>query len=465
VSIRNGELAADRIPNDVLAVCARLHQSGQEAFLVGGAVRDLLLGRDTADYDVATAALPQEVMRIFGRRFAVPTGLQHGTVTVITESGRHVEVTTYRGEGAYSDGRRPDEVRFLQRIEDDLARRDFTVNALAYEPRTGTFVDPFGGRADLAARLIRAVGQPLDRLREDGLRAMRAVRLVAQLDFAIDAATRAAIPQALDVFRKVSAERVRDELLKLLAAPRPALGLQLMLETGLLSEVVPELLPARGLTQNRFHRYDVLEHTFRAVEATPSRDPVVRLGALLHDVGKPRAATPREDAPGEHSFFKHEIIGATMADDIAKRLRLSNRDRERVVNLVAQHMFYYQPEWSDGTVLRFLRRVGPENLDDLFALRAGDVAARGMGEDPEREIAELRTRAQAALAQQAALKVTDLAISGRDVMAVLACPPGPHVGQILALLLERVTDRPELNTPEGLRALVPEIAAELQRAR
>jgi putative nucleotidyltransferase with HDIG domain len=451
------------IPEDVRDVCARLRGRGHQAFLVGGAVRDLLLGRETADYDVATDARPETVLQLFGHRFAIPTGLQHGTVTVVTAARRNVEVTTYRGEGVYSDGRRPDQVFFVQTIEEDLSRRDFTINALAFDPAEEALRDPEGGLADLAVRRIRAVGDPLTRFREDGLRPMRAVRLAAQLEFTVAEGTLRSIPPALDVFRKVSAERIRDELWKLLASPRPSIGLRLMHETGLLAEVLPELCEGDGFSQNRHHKFDVLEHTLRTVDETPSRDPVVRFGALLHDVAKPRTAAPREDAPAERTFYRHETVGADLADAISRRLKLSSRERERASLLVGQHMFYYRPEWTDGTVLRFLRRVGPENVADLFALRAGDVRARGFGEDPETEIAELRRRIAEALERQAALKIGDLAIGGQEVMEALRCVPGPRVGDVLRALLERVTDAPALNTRESLLGLLPEIQAELDR--
>jgi tRNA nucleotidyltransferase/poly(A) polymerase len=313
---------------------------------------------------------------------------------------------------------------------------------------------------DLAAGILRAVGDPTQRFREDGLRPMRLARLAAQLGFGVDPATLAAIPGTLDVFRRVSQERIRDELVKLLASERPSLGLRLMLETGLLACVLPELLEGKGLLQNRWHRYDVLEHTLQTVDATPSSDPIVRLAALLHDVAKPRTARPRPDAPGEHTFFHHERVGEGVADGICRRLKLRSRDRERVCLLVAQHMFFYRPEWTAGTVLRFLRRVGPENVADLFALRVGDVRARGMGEDPEREIGELRRRIDEALAQKAALALSDLAISGHELMAKLGLSPGPRIGHILRTLLERVTDDASLNTRERLLALAAEISAE-----
>ena len=301
----------------------------------------------------------------------------------------------------------------------------------------------------------------MTRFREDGLRPMRAVRQAAQLAFDIDAPTKAAIEPTLDVFRKVSAERIRDELLKMLAAPQPSRGLQLMRETGLLGEVIPELLEGVDCSQNRFHKHDVFDHTLHVVDETEG-DPIRRLGALLHDVGKPRARQPREGAPGEFSFFQHEYVGADMADAICRRLKLANAERERVVGIVRNHMFFYSPEWTDGTVRRFVRRVGGhEALDDLFALRAGDVVGRGFGEDPETELGELRERVAAVAAADAALKVTDLAIGGADVMRILGVPPSRQIGEVLEKLLERVIDDPSLNTPETLEALVLEIAKEL----
>jgi tRNA nucleotidyltransferase (CCA-adding enzyme) len=461
----NGLPLRDRIPADVLAVCRRLRGAGHEAHLVGGGVRDMLLGRAPADFDVATDAVPEAVLELFGKTFAVPTGLKHGTVTVLTDTSppRPVEVTTFRGEGAYLDGRRPSSVTYVKSLAEDLSRRDFTMNAVAYDPLADAITDPFGGRGDLSQGLIRAVGDPIARFREDGLRPMRAVRQAAQLAFDIDPPTQAAIEPTLDVFRKVSAERIRDELLKMLAAPQPSRGLTLMRATGLLGEVLPELLEGVGCTQNRFHKHDVFEHTLRVVDETEG-DPIRRLGALLHDVGKPRARQPREGAPGEFSFFQHEYVGAEMADEICRRLKLANADRERVVGMVRNHMFFYQPDWTDGTVRRFVRRVGgPEALDDLFALRAGDVTGRGFGEDPEGELGALRDRVAEVTAEDAAMKVGDLAIDGRDVMRILGVPPGRIVGELLEKLLERVLDDQSLNEREKLEALLVEIANELTK--
>jgi tRNA nucleotidyltransferase (CCA-adding enzyme) len=466
------------IPADVREVCMRLRAAGHQAHLVGGGVRDLLLGRVPADFDVATDAHPERVMQLFGARFAVPTGLQHGTVTVLTEpqsspagspggqgagapgdrpARRHVEVTTFRGEGAYLDGRRPSSVTYVSSLEEDLGRRDFTMNAVAYDPVSGVLTDPHGGREDLRRRLIRAVGDPVQRFREDGLRPMRAVRLATQLELDVDPPTLGAIPVTLGVFRRVSAERIRDELLKLLAAPRPSRGIELLRRTGLLGEVLPELLECLGVEQNRFHKHDVYVHTLATVDATPG-DAITRLGALLHDIGKPRARQPGA-APREHTFYGHEEIGARMADAVARRLKLGNADRERVVALVAHHMFFYTPDWSDGTVRRFVRRVGAELLPSLFALRHGDVVARGFGEDPRVELGPLEGRIAQVAAGDAVLRVADLAIGGRDVMRILGIGPGPRVGRLLEALLERVVDDASLNEPARLEVLLRELEA------
>jgi tRNA nucleotidyltransferase (CCA-adding enzyme) len=450
------------IPEDVLGVCRRLREGGHEAHLVGGGVRDLLLGRAPSDFDVATSARPEEVMRLFGSRWALPTGLQHGTVTVVTgepPAQRHIEVTTFRGEGEYLDGRRPSEVRFGATLREDLARRDFTMNAIAYDPLAEVVSDPFGGQADLNAGLLRAVGDPLERFAEDGLRPMRAVRQATQLGFAIDPPTEHAIPATLASFRKVSTERVRDELFKIMAAQQPSRGIELMRRTGLLAEVIPELLEGVDCPQNRFHRFDVYGHTLATLDgATP--DVVLRLGALLHDVGKPRARQPREGAPGEYSFFKHEFVGAEMTETIARRLKLSTAHRDEVTALVANHMFFYTSDWTDGTIRRFVRRVGPDQLPALLALREADIAGRGFGEDRTKETSELRARIEQVAAADAALQVKDLAINGADVMRILGIPPGRQVGQVLERLLERVLDDPAVNERARLEALVPVVASE-----
>jgi tRNA nucleotidyltransferase (CCA-adding enzyme) len=451
---------ASQIPEDVLSVCRQLGENGFEAYLVGGCVRDLLVGRTIGDFDVATSARPEQILKVFGARFSIPTGLQHGTVTVLTGQPpryRHVEVTTFRGEGAYLDGRHPSVVTFSATLAEDLSRRDFTMNAIAYDPQTRTLVDRHQGQKDIARRLVRTVGDPVQRFSEDGLRPMRAVRQATQLGFDVDGPTLAAIPATMASFRKVSAERVRDELFKMLMAPQPSRGVQLMRQTGLLAEVLPELLPTIGCQQNRYHKHDVYQHILATLDAARP-DPILRLAALLHDVGKPPTQIPREDAPGEFGFFKHESVGAEMVQTIASRLRLSRAEIDLLVGLVANHMFYYTPDWTDGTVRRFVTRVGADRIPLLFSLREADIASHGLGQDPEGETRELRTRIAQVASEDAALRVKDLAVNGADVMRVLGIGAGPQVGQVLGHLLERVLDDASLNQKEILERLIPEVA-------
>ncbi len=451
-----------KIPPDVLSAAELLRSAGGEAFVVGGAVRDLLRGVSPGDFDLATNLHTDRVQKCFP--FSAPTGIAHGTVTVWLNSkgaGPGLEVTTYRGEGAYSDGRHPDQVFFVKNIEDDLARRDFTINAMALDPVSGRVVDPYGGQKDLAAGVLRAVGDPVARFSEDGLRAMRAVRFAATLSgnrvFAIEPDTFAAIAKTLAVVRKVSAERLRDELLKMLTAAKPSVGFELMRESGLLEVVLPELLEGVGMTQNHHHAFSVYDHTLHCIDAAVGR--TARLGALFHDIGKPRTRAPKENAPGEFTFHNHEVHGAEMTDQVMRRLRFSNEEREKIIGLVRHHMFWYDPEWSPGAVRRFVRRVGESNLEDLYALRRADIAGRGRDEDSDAELAPLQARVEQVLTESRAMKVTDLKISGGDVMRALGIPASRRVGDLLDALLDRVLEHPELNTKENLLALLPELSA------
>jgi tRNA nucleotidyltransferase/poly(A) polymerase len=426
-------------------------------------VRDLLriaqgvLLAPPQDFDVATDAFPEEVQRLFPR--TVPTGIAHGTVTVLADETHKVEVTTFRGEGPYLDGRRPSSVTFLGDIDGDLARRDFTVNAMAWDPLSGELRDPFGGAADLRRGLLRAVGNPLQRFREDGLRPMRAVRFACTLRLALDRRTERAIPQALDVWAKVAWERIREELTKLLVrGDPPSRGLRMLRRTGLLARVAPELLEGVRFEQNQYHAFDVFRHTLRAVDFAPPT-LTVRLAALLHDVAKPRSAEPPEPK-GEHTFYRHEFIGEELAKELLLRLRYPTREVERVALLVREHNWYYRPDWNDATVRRTIARIGPEALPDLWALRRADLRARGrLVEEGLANQQELESRFDAELRRASALKVKDLAIGGDDVMTLLGLPPGPRVGKILTELLDRVLDDPQLNTRETLLRLTSEIAA------
>jgi tRNA nucleotidyltransferase/poly(A) polymerase len=440
-----------RPPRELFEFAHVLEDGGKQCYLVGGAVRDYILGRRVSDFDVATDAKPEEVIRAFRR--VIPTGIKHGTVTVLWK-GLEIEVTTFRTESSYSDGRHPDEVAFASTIEEDLSRRDFTINAMAFDFADKTLLDPHGGRDDLGRRLVHAVGDPLERFREDALRPLRAIRLASQLGFAIEAATLAAIAPSIDRFRMVSPERVREELQKMLLSDTPSRGLRLLEETGLLSEISPELAACRGVEQRGMHVFDVLDHLYACVDAAPP-ELILRLSALLHDVGKPEAKVERPEA--DPTFYRHEEFSAKSAEAIMKRLRFPNATIDEVVHLIRSHMFSYDESWSDAAVRRFLARVGPEHLDSLFALRIADgTGIIGRPVDP-RSLDPLRARVDAVLAAKEALGLGDLAVKGAD-LASIGMPPGPKMGMMLKELLETVIDDPKLNE----RARLLEIANKLK---
>jgi tRNA nucleotidyltransferase (CCA-adding enzyme) len=443
-----GLLAA--LPEGVRGVCRRLGEHGQRAWVVGGSLRDLLLGRPIDDWDIATDARPEQVMQLFRR--VVPTGLAHGTVTVLHD-GASYEVTTLRGEGAYADGRRPTDVVFLDDIVEDLARRDFTMNAMALDVAAAALVDPFGGREDLASRRLRAVGRPADRFAEDGLRVLRAARFAATLECEIEPDTLAAMatPSSLGTLRRVSAERARDEWLKAMHASRPSVAFRIMEQTRMLDVHCPELRAAVGCEQNRWHAHDVWEHTMRCLDAC-APDPVLRTAALLHDVAKPRtrALSPKSN---DYTFYNHELLGAEMADAILRRLKFSNEQRVRVVELIRHHLVCYSAEWTDAAVRRWIRRVGPGRIDELCALAVADGRAKGHDAAQESAaIEELLLRVADLQRQGAALSRADLALDGDRLMGELGLAPGRRVGEILGSLLELVTDDPNKNEPEALLA-------------
>jgi len=417
----------------------------------------MLRGEKVNDWDVATTALPKKVQDTFRR--VIPTGIDHGTVTVLWK-GESFEVTSLRGEGAYSDGRRPDNVVFVGNIEQDLARRDFTVNAIAYDPVDGRVVDPFDGLTDMRNRVLRAVGNPTERFQEDGLRILRGARFVATLEFELEEETEAAFRSALDTFRKVSPERVREEWLKAMKARTPSRAFEVMRRTGILEVTYPELLEQVGCEQNQWHAYDVWNHTMRVLDESDG-DPIERVAALLHDVAKPRTRA-KSDKTNDWTFYHHEKVGADMADRWLRDYRFSNSERELITGLIRHHLICYSSEWTDAAVRRFIKRVGADNIDPL--LRLGTADALGKGRNVEAELAalrELRARVEQAIEEGGALTTGDLAIGGNDVIPLLDGGAGPAVGQILRALLEKVIDDPSLNTRDKLMPLAEELAKQL----
>ncbi len=467
-----------KIPYELQKMNSLFEAAGFEAYLVGGAVRDEFMGKGAHDWDVATNAKPEEVIKIFHR--VIPTGIKHGTVTVHFMK-QAIEVTTFRTESDYSDGRHPDKVEYAGHIEEDLSRRDFTMNAMAASLKDGRIVDPYGGAEDIQKKTIRAVGQPVERFMEDGLRPVRAVRFASQLGFKIEENTWAAILRE-DILKKaagISLERFRDEFCKILLSPVPSVGLKLLEESGLLNIFVPELLEGRGCVQSDergFHDFDVLDHNFYACdgavlrgdcdqslggassscEQSPSdRLLILRLAALFHDVAKP--ACKRAEA-GKITFYNHDIAGAKMAREIMVRLKFSNAQIDAVCHLIKEHMFNYESSWSDAAVRRFVQRVGAQNIDSLFDLRLADIY--GMHKVPVRlhdtavcgKLLELRERVDGVLSQKSAMGLKDLAVNGGDLIA-LGIPAGKKLGAILNELFESVTDDPGMNSRAALLAL------------
>jgi len=445
------------VPRAVFWICERLRERDKRAWIVGGCVRDMLLGRPIADWDVCTDATPKELLSIFPK--AIPTGIEHGTVTVVRDH-QHFEVTTLRGEEGYSDGRRPDSVYFTDDIDKDLARRDFTVNAIALDPVTGHVIDPFHGQDDLAKKVLRAVGDPRERFAEDGLRVLRAARFVATLEIELDPATKDAIGGALDTYKKVSAERVREEWVKAMKARRPSRAFDVMKDTGILGVSCPELLLGVGMEQNKWHSYDVWRHAMECMDACTG-DPILRVAALFHDVGKP-ATRAFSDKTQDWTFYEHERVGAEIVYPICTRLRFSNEERERITHLVRHHLFHYD-KWTDAAVRRWIQRVGKERLLDLYALNEADLRAKGRDAEPDLAALEaLKAHVERVLEQGAALSTRDLAVDGHALMQKLGMKPGRLLGDVLKELLEVVLADPTKNTEEALleeaRAIVAKAA-------
>jgi tRNA nucleotidyltransferase (CCA-adding enzyme) len=415
------EKLAAAVPENVREVCAQLAAAGFQAVTVGGAVRDALIGRAPGDWDVATSAHPDDVMKLFPR--TIPTGIQHGTVTIVTGKGAasHVEVTTFRGEGAYSDSRRPDEVTFGVPLDEDLARRDLVVNAIAYDPVKGELHDPFGGQADLAARRLRAVGDPVARFTEDGLRVMRAVRFAAQLEFELDTATEAAIAPALPSLAKVSRERVADELRKLLAAREPSRGLRIALRTGIVGTILPDL-----------HIAD--EDAW--IDRIDGVRPDVRLAALL---------VPLADMTADPRHVDRDAMKRVV--EVCRALKLSNVETDLAAQLVGAWPATGELGWNAPEVRRLLSDLDRDKRDSAVALWTGALAAEA------RRVLDARDP----------LEIGDLAVGGKDLMVALSQPPGPAIGRILALLLDRVLDDPSVNTRDELLRIAQHLELEVGR--
>ncbi|WP_338626988.1 CCA tRNA nucleotidyltransferase [Clostridium baratii] len=431
------------IPSNVKYIIDEFYKNNYEAFMVGGCIRDALLCKTPKDYDIATSAKPEITEKLFEK--TIPTGIKHGTITVLIDNEPY-EVTTYRTEGEYRDNRRPDEVYFVSDIKEDLSRRDFTINAFAYNSREG-LKDFFGGLDDLNNRLIRSVGDANKRFNEDALRMLRAIRFSTQLNFDIEENTLNAIKDNKDLIKNISAERIRDELCKILISNNVRTGLNLLKECGLLQIVIPEIVPLIGFDQKNIHHFeDVFNHTLSVIEKCPE-DLNIRLAALLHDIGKPDVFFI--DDKGNGRFFGHNTKSEKIARDILNRLRFDNKTIKSVCILVREHMNVLDNA-SNLAIKRLINRVSKENIYSLLALQKADILSL---KDPNvalYKVSDMRKKIDNIIDSNTPLTVKDLAIDGGKLIKELQIKPGKLVGDILNYLLELVLKNPELNNYDSL---------------
>jgi len=445
-----------RLPQRLEEAARVFTHAGYQIYLVGGAVRNLVMKRAPSDFDLATDAHPDQIIPLFRR--VIPTGIAHGTVTVLYR-GLSLEVTTFRTESTYSDGRRPDSVSFGGSIVEDLARRDFTMNAMAINLENNVLIDPYGGRQDIKQGQIRAVGDPASRLSEDSLRILRAVRFSVQLGFQLAPSTLAALSPAAPTLSAISVERVRIELEKILASQQPSLAFRLFRDHDILAYILPELLPClTAATGDDAPDLPLYEHLIRSMDATPENRIELRIAALLHDIAKP--TTQSLDADGSLRFTGHEQESARIASELLRRLCFPTRVIRQVEHLVLHHMFFYEPSWSSSAVRRFIARVGIDNVADLVQLRRADTFGKHGTERPTPLLNELLRRVEQESRSTGAFTVRDLAIGGHD-LAEIGVPRGPEMGKILEELLETVLDDPDLNTKPALLR----IASQLHKTR
>lgn len=443
-----------KLPPLVIKVLQTLEAGNFKAFVVGGAIRDLLTNIPVTDWDFTTNATPEQIQQLFPESFY---DNRFGTVGVAAkhlggEDDAVYEITTFRTESGYSDRRRPDKVSWGKTITEDLKRRDFTVNAMALTGKL-EIIDPFQGQKDLKSKIIRAVGLADKRFNEDALRMLRAIRIASQLGFLIEPKTLEAIVKNSALINQISGERVRDELLKIIASPFPKEGIQLMFNAGLLAHILPELIATRDVAQAGHHTKDVWNHSLDSLAASPSSETIVRLATLLHDIGKPVVKSSREGK--EITFYNHEVVGARMAKTIARRLKLSNQQTDLLWLLVRWHMFQYEPKMTDKAIRRFITRVGRENINKMIMLRIGDRVGGGSKASSWR-LREFQERIKQVLYKP--FDINDLKVDGNDIMQILKIKPGPKIGEILKKLFNEVLDDAQKNDREYLLKRISDYA-------
>ncbi|EKE12596.1 MAG: hypothetical protein ACD_13C00157G0014 [uncultured bacterium] len=441
-----------QLPKSVKEILEKFDKAGYEIYIVGGAVRDLLMGRSTNDWDFTTNATPEQILEV------IPGGLynnQFGTVFTDNpdDETRPHEITTFRTEEGYSDARHPDKISWGKTLDEDLSRRDFTINSMAIDKNL-KIIDLYHGQEDIKNKLIRTVGDANTRFSEDALRLMRAVRIAGDLSFNIENKTFEAIKKNAPLIHKIAKERVKEELFKILASDNPYDGVIHLKESGLMQEILPELTKCFGVEQKspgRHHIYDVGTHLLMSLKNCKSKDPVTRFATLIHDIGKPQ--TYRKSPTGLITFYNHEMVSTKIAENIAERLRFSNKEEEKLVKLVRWHQFSVDEHQTDSAIRRFLRNVGLENVEDMLALRTGDRLGGGARETSWR-LEEFKKRLVEV--QKQPFSVADLKINGFDVMKKLDLKPGPEVGKILNDLFEKVVNKEIENEKEALLEAISE---------
>jgi len=450
------------LPHNAQSIIDTLKKHDFQAYAVGGSVRDMIMGNPTSGWDFTTNATPPEILKLFPDSFY---DNQFGTVGVKIRSqkaeGREqseevediYEITTYRSEEGYSDRRHPDKIVWGKTLEADLARRDFTINAIAYDGKT--LFDPYNGIGDIDGKILRAVGNPEERFGEDALRIMRAVRIASELGFTIEGVTFQAIKTSSKLILEISDERIRDELLKLLKSPYASDGVLILKNTDILSFILPELDKSFETPQKspkRHHLYDVGMHSVMSLKYCPSPDPIVRLATLLHDIGKP--PTFKQDEEGLITFYNHEMVGTKIVKTITARLRLSKKDTDKITTLIRWHQFSVDERQTDSAIRRFIRRVGKENLDDILALRIGDRLGGGARETSWRlELFKQRLEE----VQKQPFSIKDLKVNGFDIMKLFNCKPGPIVGKTLEMLFGEVEEGKLANDRDLLLSKIEEL--------
>jgi len=446
------------VPSEARETCEALKKAGFEAYLVGGCVRDLLLDKEPKDWDITTNATPEQIQAIFPETFYEN---DYGTVGIVTQSEnprlKIIEATPYRIESEYSNARHPDEVRFSDKLSDDLKRRDFTVNAIAYDPISREMVDEHGGKEDLARRTIQTVGPAEERFEEDALRLLRAIRLSAELDFTISNETTSAIASKAAQLEKISRERIRDEFVRILESPRPMQALFMAQKLDILTYIAAELEKGIGCEQNQAHSYDVFEHNLRALQhaADNSWSLDVRLAALFHDIGKP-TVRERSEQKNDWTFHGHDVIGAKITRKLMQSLHFSRETTDNVSNLVRWHMFFSDPDTVTlAAVRRTINRVGKDHIHELLQLRMCDRIGTGRPKEQPFRLRKYMSMVDEALRDP--ISVSMLAINGSKIIDI-GERPGPRIGWILHALLEEVLDDPTRNTTEYLESRAAELS-------